>query len=411
MSASLAAPTTSQDIAEADALHRQTAAHENLSDCPLIDGNAIRLLPSAQATLAAMFDAMAAARDHIHLEYYTLEDVRSEGRALSELLSMKLQQGVRVAILYDAIGSKSAPDALFDGLARAGAQVVEYQPLNPRRRHFSFHVNYRDHRKILVVDGRVAFLGGVNLARAYENPPEAGVPADGNTEHAFWRDAAAQIEGPAVAEIQKLFLHTWTQQGGAHLRADTFPPLRPMGDETIRVEGSAPRERRQLYYVSLHAAVAAARHSIDLSTGYFVPTHREWKLLADAAQRGVTVRLLLPGFSDVPGAIHAARGLYGRLLRHGVHIFEVRDAAWHAKVATIDGVWTAIGSSNLDRRSVVYNNEIDAIVLGRATAMQVQALLRREMDRAEPITLQGWKSRSLHEHLGEWAARIWERYM
>jgi cardiolipin synthase len=407
MSATLTRPAP----ADTDDLRRHTAALAPLSDCPLLEGNAVRLLPSAAATLAAMFDAIEAASQYVHLEYYTLEDVHITGRSLAALLHAKLQQGVRVALCYDAIGSKNTPDAFFDSLAAAGAQVLEYHAVNPLRRHFAWRANDRDHRKILVVDGRMAFLGGVNLARAYENPESAGAPTDGDTDHAFWRDAAVRIEGPAVAEIQKLFLHSWARYDGdpLHPCAATLP--RPAGDETIRVEGSAPRERRQLYFVSLHAAIDAARRRITLSTGYFVPTHRTWKQLGHAAERGVEVRLLLPGYSDVPASIHAGRALYGRLLRRGVRIFEVRDAAWHAKVTTIDGVWTAIGSSNLDRRSVVYNNEIDAIILGSETATQVEALLDDEMHRAEPITLRGWEGRSLHEHAGEWAARLWERYM
>jgi cardiolipin synthase len=396
---------------DADALHRQTAAHEPISDCPLTDGNTVSLLTSAAAALAAMFATIAAARDHIHMEYYTFEDVEIDGQALSALLADKLRQGVRIAIVYDAVGSSSAPDALFDGLAAAGARLVEYRPLNPLRRRFSFRLNDRDHRKILVVDGKVAFLGGVNMARVYQNPPSAGAPADGDTAHAFWRDAAVRIEGPAVAHVQNLFLHTWQRQGGGQIDFATPPQAAANGSETIRVEGSAPRERRQLYYISLRAAVLAARERILLSTGYFVPTHRMWKQLADAAERGVDVRLLLPGYSDVPAAVHAARGLYGRLMRRGVRVFEVRNAAWHAKAATIDGVWTAIGSSNLDRRSYVYNNEVDAIVLGRTTAAQLEDMLLEDMRHAEPISLDGWERRSVHEHIGEWAARFWERYM
>jgi phosphatidylserine/phosphatidylglycerophosphate/cardiolipin synthase-like enzyme len=210
---------------DADALHRQTAAHEPISDCPLTDGNTVSLLTSAAAALAAMFATIAAARDHIHMEYYTFEDVEIDGQALSALLADKLRQGVRIAIVYDAVGSSSAPDALFDGLAAAGARLVEYRPLNPLRRRFSFRLNDRDHRKILVVDGKVAFLGGVNMARVYQNPPSAGAPADGDTAHAFWRDAAVRIEGPAVAHVQNLFLHTWQRQGGGQI--DFATPRRP----------------------------------------------------------------------------------------------------------------------------------------------------------------------------------------
>ena len=215
-----------------------------------------------------------------------------------------------------------------------------------------------------------------------------------------------------MAEAQKLFYHTWRKHGGAALPCcDDFPPLAAQGREAIRIDGSAPRERRQLYYESLHAAIEAARSRILLTTGYFVPTHREWKLIAGAAERGVAVDLILAGHSDVPATMHAARALYGRLMRRGVRIHELRDGMLHAKVATIDGVWSSIGSSNLDRRSYMYNNEIDAIILGEETAAAVEAMLRDWMARAEPITLRGWESRSWHERAGELTARVWERYM
>jgi cardiolipin synthase len=258
MSATLTRPAAT----DTDALRRHTAALAPLSDCPLIEGNAVQLLPSAADTLAAMFDAIEAARQYVHLEYYTFEDVHIAGRSLADLLHAKLKQGVRLALCYDAIGSQHTPDAFFDSLQAAGAQVLEYHSVNPLRRHFAWRANDRDHRKVLVVDGRVAFLGGVNLARVYENPESAGAPTDGDTAHAFWRDAAVRIEGPAVPEIQRLFLHTWSRYGGDPLSPCAATRPSPAGDETIRVEGSAPRERRQLYYVSLRASASPSAPAI-----------------------------------------------------------------------------------------------------------------------------------------------------
>ncbi len=392
------------------ALQRQAAAHEPVSDCPLLDGNAVHLYESGGEAMAAIFGATAAAQCSVLMEYYTLEDVHAGGEALGELLLRKRAEGVEVALIYDAIGSGGTPDAFFDRLAKAGVQVLEFRATNPLKRHFNWRFNDRDHRKLLVVDGAVAFLGGVNMSRVYENPPSAGTPRDPNK--AFWYDAAIRIEGPAVAEIARLFHHGWARYGGGAMRpAEAGAPPPPAGPETIRVDGSAPREKRQLYYESLHAAIAAARSRVLLATGYFVPTHAEWELLAAAAQRGVDVDLVLAGYTDVPGAMHAARALYGRLMKRGVRIHEIRDGMLHAKVATIDGVWVAIGSSNLDRRSYAYNNEIDAIVLGTSTAARVEAMLRGWMERAETISYEAWRRRSWHEHVGELSARVWERYM
>jgi cardiolipin synthase len=223
-----------------------------------------------------------------------------------------------------------------------------------------------------------------------------------------------------VAEIGRLFFHTWDGQGGDGQPGDGIPPLlgradlRPPpwpGGERIRVEGSAPAERKPLYNRSMQAAIAGARSHILLATGYFVPSHTEWTLLADAARRGIEVSLLLPGYSDVQAAVHAARALYGRLLTAGVRIHEVHDAMLHAKVATFDGVLTVIGSSNFDWRSVHYNNEIDAVVLGGDTAGAVEAMLRDQIGKAVSITDADWRRRSWREHALELSARVWKRLM
>ncbi len=317
---------------------------------------------------------------------------------------------MRVAFSWDAAGSQDTADAVFDRLRRAGAELLEFHPFSPFRKRFNpLTLNDRDHRKLLVADGRVAILGGVNLDSVYTNPREAGAPAD--PFKGFWYDAAAQIEGPPVAEAQKLFVSNWRFQGGDPLPAEQFPPPPPSGSEIVRIDGSAPRQHRQLYFESVKAALAAARSHVLLATGYFVPSHRQWRLIAEAAERGVAVDLVLAGYSDLPSCVHAARALYGRLLRRGVRIHEMNDGMLHAKVATIDGVWTAIGSSNLDRRSFLYNNEIDAIIFGRTTAAAVESLLRDWITRAEPITLEGWRARSMHEIAGELLARVWSRYM
>jgi cardiolipin synthase len=330
---------------------------------------------------------------------------------LVDLLIEKLNRGVQVALSYDSAGSSGTSITTFERLRQAGAKLLEFAPLSPLRRHFNpLRLNDRDHRKILVADGQVAFLGGVNMSRVYENPRSAGTPSD--VGKAFWYDAAVRIEGPPAAEAQKLFLANWRRQSGVELPQNyNFPDLPHVGNELVRTDNSAPREHRQLFFESFKAAVTAARSRVLLATGYFVPTHRQWRLLADAAERGVAVDLVLAGYSDVPSCTHAARALYGRLLKRGVRIHELRDGMLHAKVMTIDGVWTAVGSSNLDRRSFAYNNEIDAIILGSTTAGATETMLRGWMAHAEPITLEGWRSRSLHEHAGELLTRLWRRYM
>ena len=395
-----------------DPLQRHYALQRALSDSPLVFGNQTRLLMDGAHALPAMFDAMRQARDHINLEYFILEDVAVGELHLSDLLIGKLNRGVTVNIIYDAYGSRDTPAALFDALRRAGANIVVFNPLNPLKALSAHSPNHRDHRKLMVVDGRIGFVGGINLARTYENPPSVGVPANGDTQHAYWRDTAVEIRGPAVAELQRLFFGTWKEQNGDPVRtADYFPALPRQGVQTIRIVGSAPGDQRPLYYISLEQTIRAAGKRIWLSSGYFVPPHQEREDLAKAARRSVDLRLVLPSHSDVEDAVYAGRAAYGDLLEAGARIFEMQNAVLHSKLAVIDGVWTTIGSSNLDRRSVVFNNEVDAIILGADTAAQVEALLQRDMAASAPVTLQAWERRSMDERLNEFEARLWEYWM
>jgi cardiolipin synthase len=395
-----------------DPLQRHFAMQHALSDGPLVFGNQTRLLMDGGQALPAMFQAMQQARDHINLEYFIFEDVAVGSQHLSDLLIDKLAGGVAINIIYDAYGSRDTPAALFDTLRHAGASVIEFNPINPVAALTGHSINDRDHRKIMVIDGRIGFVGGINLSRTYENPPSAGVPADGNTQHAYWRDTAVEIQGPAVAELQRLFFDTWKQQkGGPVPAAEYFPALSRQGVQTIRIIGSAPGDQQPLYYISLEEAIRVAERRIWLSSGYFVPPHQEREDMTKAARRGVDLRVVVPSHSDIESAVYAGRAAYGDLLESGVQIFEMQNAVLHSKLAVVDGVWTAIGSSNLDRRSVVFNNEVDAIILGADTAAQVEALLQRDMAASKSVTLPAWQRRSFDERLDEMKARLWEYWM
>ena len=397
-----------------DTLQQQYDLQNALSASPLVFGNRVTLLPTGMDSFRAIFKAIVSARDSINLEYFILANVVSDGVTLSDLLHDRLRAGVKVNMIYDAFGSQDTPPAFFDGLRQAGAKVLQYNPIDPLSIKImaGWSPNDRDHRKITVVDGRIGFAGGVNLDKAYENPESAGIPPDGNTRHAYWRDDATRIDGPAVAELQKLFFATWRDQKAPDADpADYFPPLSRQGVQTIRIIGSSPTNRQPLYYASLMTAIRSARQRIWLCSGYFVPPHQEREELVNAARAGLDVRIVAPAFSDVQSAVFAARAAYGDLLEAGAHIYEIRDAVVHAKLAIVDDTWTMIGSSNLDRRSVVFNNEVDAVILGHDTAGQVEVLMKQYMAAARGVDLNKWEDRSLNERMKEWKARVWEYWM
>ena len=216
-------------------------------------------------------------------------------------------------------------------------------------------------------------------------------------------------EGPAVAQLQALFLGHWQGAGGSGLtQAGFFPKLEAKGSEIVRIIGSSPQQEISRYYVTLISAIRQAQRSIWLTTAYFVPTFEEKHALIAAAERGVDVRLMLPAVSDASQAVAVARSHYGDLLEAGARIFEIDHVILHSKAVTIDGVWSAIGSSNLDHRSVLFNDEVDAIVLGRKAALGVERLFEDDRARAREIRREDWENRPLTDRISDFFQRTWQ---
>jgi cardiolipin synthase len=380
---------------------------EALASAPVLPGNAVTLLNGGRAAFAELFRVIEAARDHVNLEFYILQDVSvpgTTGPSLFALLREKLRQGVTVTVIYDSIGSAATPSEKFDMLRAAGAAFLSFNPANPFEARDGWRPNRRDHRKILVVDGSVAIMGGVNLDHANENTchrSAMGEPLE-SLDDACWADVAILVKGPAVQALQRIFLETWARQGGAPLPArDWFPATGTPGHRHMRILGSAPGQGQPRFYVARMAAIANARERIWFCTGYFVPTRREAAELARAARRDVDVRLLLPGVTGEPVTMNAQQATYEDLLEAGVRILELQDSVLHAKLGVVDGAWTAIGSSNLDRRSVAWNNEVDAVLLEPDLGKATEAILARGMARAVPVALDPWRRRGLGQRLEE----------
>lgn len=373
---------------------------------PLVAGNQARLLIDGPAAYHAMFQALEGATNHINIEVYIFQD-DAVGRDLAELLERKQRAGVQVNLIYDSVGCISTPRALFDRLRASGVQVREFNPVGPG----VFDLNHRDHRKITVVDGLVAYTGGINFSGVYARGSSAPrIDRDRTTEG--WRDTQIEVRGPAVAEFQRLFLDTWHKLDGTDAAAvNYFPEAPAQGDKLVRVIGSAPGDKVNLIYVDLLSAIVHARRSIHITMAYFGPDRRTIKELARAARRGVDVTLILPGLSDWRVVLDAGRSHYGELLRAGVKIYERPDALLHAKSVVIDGVWSTIGSSNMDLRSFLHNNEVNAVVLGEEFGRQMEAMFAQDMEEAEHITPQAWKQRPSAQKMREWFSRWWAYWL
>jgi cardiolipin synthase len=385
-------------------LRRHLAIEQAVAETPLVEGEATRVLPDGATTFRAMFAAIAGAKHEIDLEYYTFDDIHSDGQSLGDLLVARRAQGVTINVIYDAYGSGPTPPAFLDRLRKAGVNLVEYNPINPFKAKAGWAPNKRDHRKILVADGSLAIVGGVNMDHVYETSADR---ADTGTGGPRWRDTDLEIRGPAAQQLVALFQAHWRQQRGPALTGDP-PPAAAAGKAVVRIIGSSPRHATPRYYVTLISAIRSAERSVTLSAAYFVPTREEMDALAEAARRGVNVRLMLPDHSDSALSLAVGRSHYGDLLEAGVKIYEIHGLTLHTKTVVVDGVWSVIGSSNFDHRSVIFNDEVDAVVLGDETAGELEALFDLDCTRARAIDLATWRKRPLGERLLEAYGRAWQ---
>jgi len=395
-----------------DILDKQIALEQAIVGSPLILGNKVTLLQDGKATYAAMFTAIRAARDHINLESYIIEDDET-GKQFADLLLEAKRRGVQVNVIYDSFGAINTPKTFFERLTQGGIAVIEFNPINPLSVKVDWQINHRDHRKLLVVDGRAAFLGGINISSVYSSGSAARRrPAKTAGDSIGWRDTDLQIEGPVVGELQKLFIETWDKQRGKPLaRKEYFPALKVQGKDIVRAIGSTPDDPYSLIYLTLISAIGNAERQVYLTHAYFVPDPQLLKSLTEAAGRGVDVRLILPSHTDSGSTFHAGRSHYSALLKAGVKIYERRGALLHSKTALIDGVWSCVGSTNLDWRSFLDNDEINAVVLGREFAQQMQAMFRADLEASDAIDLERWEHRSPLLRIKEWLGSLFQRLL
>jgi len=381
------------------------AAQRALPANPFVGGNDGRLLVDGPRTHRVMFDAMSRARDHINVHTYILDDGEL-GERLAALLEQKVKSGVKVHLMYDSVGSIHTPKAYFQKLRNAGVAVCEF---NPVKRIES--VNNRNHRKITVVDGRIAFTGGINISETYSSSSLRARSSQDQEQDKRngWRDTQLAVEGPVVAQLQRIFLDDWALQDcGPWHDARFFPPPEVRGGMVMRVVRGDPGREESEMYSELLGRIGRARSRVWLTYGYFVPDPQIKQTLIDAARRGVDVQIVLPGFSDFWAPVYAGRSHYEELLDAGVRVYEWHEALMHAKTAVIDGVWSSVGSTNLDWRSFVHNYEADLIVHDAGLAGALERRFELDVAASVPVDRSKWARRPAGEKLKEWLARQWE---
>ena len=402
---------TVADAPDPQAIERLEALMETVSDEPLFKDNEVRLLMDGPETYAAMLAAIGAAKENVHLETYIFnEDV--VGDRFADALLAKSAAGVEVRVIYDSLGSRESSPEFFDRMRKGGIQLVEYHPVNPATGGNPLNANVRDHRKLLVVDGETAFTGGVNLDKNYAS---SSVSRRRPTKAAVgWRDTHIQIRGPAVAGFQRLFLSNWKEGDGPPPADESklFPKPVARGKNLVRVLSSLGGEGKvSPIRMAYGYAMEAASERIWITQSYFGPDADFLETMTTAAGRGVDVRIIVTGFTDSPTLLNISRSCYDQLLRAGVKIYESSDVMLHAKTAVIDGVWSTVGSSNLDYRSFIHNDEVNAVVVGEDFGASMETMFRKDMALSTPITLEQWEKRPLSDRMKEKLSRLFQYWL
>jgi cardiolipin synthase len=354
----------------------------------------IQLLWKGKESFETIFDAIEEAKRFVCLQFYIFKEDET-GRALSELLKEKSRQGVKVFLLYDHFGSLGTPRSFWKEMSQAGVRI---RASHPFKWTAPFHYVHRDHRKLIVIDFKKAFTGGLNIANEY-----SGLHL--RRKSRGWRDTGIMIEGSIVNELLETFRRSWTTWRGKRIvfRQEDEEP------HTKKEKGPIPalpifvysrRGRKRMRNVLRHS-IKSAKATISLTTAYFIPSRRMLALLEDAVRRGVRVRLLVPGKSDVPAASYAGRAFFTRLLKSGIEIYTYRGEMLHAKTYVFDRYWSIVGSTNLDYQSLIYNDEGNIGILDASFASKMIEIFEEDLKESLKTDLAEWQRRPLLEKLKE----------
>jgi cardiolipin synthase len=380
-------------VKDVDSLREALPSIAGATHGTLLDGNRVEVLQNGDGFFPRLLADVAAAKETIHVESY----VWWKGeicRRVAEALAERARAGVEVRVLLDASGSMKMDRDLLKLMRDAGAEVRKYRP--PRPSNLG-RMNRRDHRKIAVIDGRVGYVFGHGFAQEWTGHAQ-------DREH--WRDTGARVLGPIVGGLQSAFAENWTEETGEVLVGPKFfPPLRPEGHVLAHLAYYFDHGSVSSVDLLYRLAFASARRELWIQNPYLAPDSDVLELLSKAADRGVDVRVMLPGeITDAQIVRHAGHAWYDTLLAHGVRICEYQRTLNHQKIVIVDGVWSHIGSTNLDNRSFATNDEISLGIMDEAVAGELRGAFVRDLEVCKPIELREWRQRSALHKLRDWAS-------
>ncbi|QRX64365.1 cardiolipin synthase [Dysgonomonadaceae bacterium zrk40] len=361
---------------------------------PLLGGNDVELFTHASLKFERLFDDIGRARRHIHIEYYVLED-DDLGKQLQDALIRKAREGVEVRIIYDSFGSRKTGKAYFEAYRMAGIEVEPFLKLTLPS--LTSRLNYRNHRKIIVIDGEIGYVGGMNIADRYIRGMEWGA----------WRDTHARIEGKGVQGLQSVFLIDWFFVSQTLITSrNYFPLLDNCGNSMMQIVNSGPVSEENELSHGIMQAIYNAEKSIFIQTPYFFPPESMTDALQAAAIRGVDVRLMISKRSDVPLVQLASHSFIAHMLQSGVKVYLYREGFLHSKLMVFDSSLTLIGSANFDMRSFEQNFEVEAFIYDREVAAQASEIFVDDQRSCDQVSLREWNKRPIGRRFLESLLRL-----
>ena len=362
----------------------QRSAIERILSLSFSENNKVKLLTNGEETFNSILEAIAGARSNICIEFYIFKD-DDTGKKVAKALKRKAKEGVSVYLLYDHFGSFLTSRRFWSDLKKDGVKV---KVSNPFRWSAPKGYIYRNHKKLLVIDGQIAFLGGFNIANEYHGYFKKRIKA--------WRDSGIYLEGPVASTLLGIFRKSWTTWKGETIPTNKCQHVSTESVPVIPIFASSRRAKRKMRRLFIYS-IKNAKESIFLTTPYFIPGRKIQKALIRAAERGVDARLLIQGETDVKSVYYAGRSYYGKLLKVGVKIFNYKGSILHAKTAVFDGDWSIVGSTNLDAQSLLRNEESNVGVLDRDFSRYMMEVFQNDLKNSVEVKAETWQYRPLYE--------------